>query len=334
MKLRDNIFEFCKSDPDLITIIVPFYNEEDCIVEFCERLLKVLTNLKKDFEIICIDDGSEDNSLSLLQEMHKKDDRIKIVQLAGNYGQTAAISAGIDMAGGDVIIPMDGDLQHLPEEIPAFLKKIEEGYDIVSGWRKKRVDNFFSRRLPSFIANRIMKYLSGVDIHDFGTTFKAYRSDVIKNIRLYGQFHRFIPVLASELKVKITEIPITNIERPRGKSKYGIKRTFTVLFDLIRLKFLTHYLSHPLQIFGSMGFFLFLFGLVVFTFLVYMKYVHHLGLMVYRPPLFITSIFIMLSGIQIFTFGLLAEMLTRIYHDNPARKIYRIRKTVGFDKQQ
>jgi len=317
-----------------ISVVVPFYNEEESVPQVCKRLLKVLIDLNKDFEIICVDDGSNDQTSCLLMDCHKKDNRIKVVQLVGNYGQTGALAAGIDMATGKIIILMDGDLQHLPEEIPDFVSKINEGYDIVSGWRKKRVDSLFLRRFPSWVANSIMRYISGMRIHDFGTTFKAYRHDIIKNVRLYGQFHRFIPVLASELNVKITEIPITNIKRPKGSSKYGLGRTITVLFDLIRLKFLIHYLSRPLHVFGTIGFLLIIFGGLLFTYLVYLKYFHGLGLMTHRAPLFITSIFMMLSGIQVFTFGLLAEIVTRIYHDNPARRIYLIRHTVGFNVEE
>lgn len=309
-----------------ISIIAPFYNEEDSVLEFAQRTIKVMDSMDYSWELIMVDDGSKDKSLEKIIECSQLDTRIKGVELFGNYGQTIGIRAGIEQARGEILIPMDGDLQHLPEDIPRFMEKIEEGYDLVSGWREKRVDNLFWRRIPSKVANGAMRWLSGIELHDFGTTFKAYRKDILKNIVLYGQFHRFIPVLTSKFNPKVCEIPITNIERPHGASNYGITRTFTVFFDLIRLKFLTDYLSRPLQVFGTIGFFLISLGGIGLGYLIILKYFYGLGLMVHRPPLFISSFFTILVGFQLFLFGLLAEMISRLYHERQEQKSYLVRQ--------
>jgi glycosyltransferase involved in cell wall biosynthesis len=307
-----------------LSIIVPLYNEEKVVLELHQRLSATLKKIGKSYEIVFIDDGSVDNSYS--EALSCKDDKTLCVQLYGNYGQTLALKAGVDHASGEIIVMMDGDLQHMPEEIPLFLEKMEEGYDVVSGWRKKRVDGFILRRLPSMCANYLMKKISGIDLHDFGTTFKAYKKDVIKSVHLYGEFHRFIPVLVSKYKVKIAEIPIQNIDRPVGSSNYGITRTFTVFFDLIRLKFFQSYMSKPLQIFGVLGIIFFCGGASILSYLIFAKYYYDLGLMVYRPPLFICSIFSMLMGIQFFTFGLLAELISKFYVESNTSAPYLIRK--------
>ena len=217
-----------------VSIIAPLYNEAGVLRELHQRLKTVLDGTGRRYEIVFVDDCSTDDTYAIAQEIAAGDRNVKVIKLRANFGQTGGLAAGIDHASGEILIPMDGDLQHAPEDIPAFLAKIDEGWDIVSGWRKKRVDGLILRRIPSMIANRLMKLLSGIDLHDFGTTFKAYRRDVLEHVRLYGQFHRFMPVLCrAVMKVKITEIPIQNIVRPVGKSNYGIGRTFTVLFDLI-----------------------------------------------------------------------------------------------------
>ena len=235
------------------SIVVPFHNEEENVTVLYARLKQVMEQVGHPFELVLVDDGSSDRTYKLLEEIAAVDSRVLVVKLRRNFGQTSALAAGFDHASGDFILAMDGDLQHDPNEIPNFVEKLEEGYDVVSGWRKERIDNFVMRRIPSRCANWLMAKLSGVDIHDFGTTFKAYRREVITNIPLYGEMHRFIPALASWYGASICEIPIRNVQRERGKSHYGIGRTFRVFFDLLTIRFLLKYMSRPLHFFGSFG---------------------------------------------------------------------------------
>ncbi len=310
-----------------ISIVVPFYNEEENVQRLYEKLNMVLDSVGKVYELIFIDDGSTDNTLKILKNIQQKDGRVKVIKFKGNFGQTAGIAAGFDHARGDIVILMDGDLQHDPEDIPEMLKKMEEGYDIVSGWREKRKDPFISRRLPSLVANWLMAKLSGVNIHDFGTTFKAYRREIITSIDLYGEFHRFIPALASDIGAKITEVPIKNIRREQGKSNYNILRTITVFFDLIRIKFLSRYLSKPLQIFGGIGFLFGLIGSCILFYLIFLRFVYDLGLMIYRAPMFLLSVFMIIIGLQLFTFGLLGEIVIKFYYKSHKKLTYFIDET-------
>lgn len=306
-----------------ISIVVPLYNEQGVVDELYRRLKTVLDGLKRTYEIVFVDDGSSDNTLSLAVKLAKADPKLKVVKLRSNFGQTGGIAAGIDHASGDIIIPMDGDLQHAPEDIPEFIKKIDEGYDVVSGWRKKRVDGLFLRRIPSKMANKLMKYLSGIDLHDFGTTFKAYRRDVLQHVRLYGQFHRFIPVLCrSVMKIKICEIPIQNIVRPVGKSNYGIWRTFTVFFDLLRLKFLMSFFSRPLQVFGTIGLILILGGGAICTYIAFERIVLGTTLGTLGSSIFLLAISLILAGLQLLCFGLLAELLVKLYFEGHKVRCY------------
>lgn len=316
-----------------ISIVVPLFNEEGVVHELHNRLSKVLNSLDKKYEIIFIDDGSSDNTYDKILEID--DIHLKVVKLRSNYGQTLALAAGIDEATGDIIIAMDGDLQHAPEDIPKFVEKIDEGWDIVSGWRKERKDNLIMRKIPSRIANWLMKLLSGINIHDFGTTFKAYKKHVIKSVKLYGQFHRFIPVIASsKLKLKITEIPIQNIKRPVGQSNYGISRTFTVFFDLIRLKFLTTYLSRPLQIFGTLGLLSGFLGFCITCYLVYLKYFYGLGLFSHRGPLFVFSLVLMVVGLLLLMLGLLGELVVKVFYELNKDKSYLVEKIFTSKQEQ
>jgi len=309
-----------------ISIVIPIYNEMSVLDELYKRLVTVLDKTKKSYELIFVEDGSKDESFKKLKYIQLRDDNVKLIRLRGNFGQTAALSAGFDNAEGDTIIAMDGDLQHMPEDIPKFIKKIGEGYDIVSGWRENRKDPYFSRRLPSKIANWIMARISGIQLHDFGTTFKAYKREIIKDIRLYGQFHRFIPVLAGSMKASIIEIPIENIRQAHRKSHYNISRTFTVFFDLIRLHFFSKYLSRPLQVFGTFGIFLCLIGGCINVYLIYMKYVHNLGLMTYRAPLFILGVLLLILAFLFIFLGLLGEILFKLFNDINKTKIYSIKE--------
>src|SRR6202158_4108664 len=225
----------------MLSIVIPIHNEEPSILPLYDRLTAVLEPLQKQYEIIFVDDASTDRSFDLLANLVETDPRLKVIRLRRNFGQTAALSAGFDEAQGNVIVSLDGDLQHDPEDIPALLKKVEEGYDIASGWRKNRIDNAVTRKIPSRIANWVMAKVSGVELHDFGTTFKAYRAEILKDIHLYGELHRFIPALASFYGARVAEVPIQNIVRPSGSSHYGLGRTLHVLFDIVTIKFLLTY---------------------------------------------------------------------------------------------
>src|SRR5450432_1819915 len=235
------------------SIVVPLHNEQENVTHLYDRLKAVMEINGESFEIVLVDDGSKDRTFNLLREIAAVDSRVTVVKLRRNFGQTSALAAGFDHSRGEYVIAMDGDLQHDPSDIPLFIEKISEGYDIVSGWRKVRVDNFVMRRFPSRCANWLMAKISGVDIHDFGTTYKAYRREVIHNIPLYGEMHRFIPALASWYGASICEIPISNPLRQYGRSHYGLSRTVRVCFDLMTIRFLLKYMTRPLHFFGSIG---------------------------------------------------------------------------------
>src|ERR1700674_1954527 len=240
--------------PIRYSIVVPFFNEQENVPPLYMKLTEVMDSIGEPYELVFVDDGSRDNTFKVLSEIYEHDRRVNLVRLRRNFGQTAGLKAGFDFARGEIIISMDGDLQHDPEEIPRFLEKIEEGYDLVSGWRHERKDHWLMRQLPSRAANWMMARLSGIDLHDFGTTFKAYRREIIQEIQLYGELHRFIPALASSTGARIAEVPITDGERKSGKSNYGIGRTIRVFLDLIIVKFLLDYSTRPLQFFGLLGF--------------------------------------------------------------------------------
>ncbi|MEE9501022.1 MAG: glycosyltransferase family 2 protein [Candidatus Aminicenantaceae bacterium] len=306
-----------------ISIVVPFYNEEDNIEELYEKLTHVLNDLDVSYELIFIDDGSTDRTHDILMGLFDSDKTVKVIIMRKNFGQTAALQAGFDHAKGEVIITMDGDLQHDPGDIPKLLAPLEEGFDIVSGWRKERKDHFLLRRFPSWVANRIMRFLSGVKIHDFGTTFKAYKRDVLEGLRLYGELHRFIPALISRTGVKITEVPIKNVVRQKGKSKYGLSRVRRVLFDLMTVKFIISFIDRPLQFFGLIGFVL---GGIGFTIALIMTVGFYFFEWSIRDNLgnLILSVFLMITGLQFIMTGLLAEIISRIYFTTHEMRIYSV----------
>src|SRR5208282_3645389 len=247
----------------MISIVIPVHNEERSILPLYDRLTLVLESLRRPYEILFIDDASTDRSFELLSNLVETDAHLKVIRLRRNFGQTAALSAGFDEAKGEIVIAMDGDLQHAPEDIPDLLAKIDEGYDIASGWRKDRVDNAITRKLPSRIANWLMARASGLELRDFGTTFKAYRAEVLKDINLYGELHRFIPALASFYGARIAEVPIRNTPRASGDSHYGLGRTFNVIFDILTIKFLLKYFTRPMHFFGRLGLAAFAVGFVI-----------------------------------------------------------------------
>lgn len=297
------------------SIVVPFHNEQENVTALYDRLKAVMEAAGEGFEMVFVDDGSSDSTFRLLQEIAAVDSRVVVVKLRRNFGQTSALAAGFDHASGEYILAMDGDLQHHPEDIPLFLEKIAEGYDIVSGWRKVRVDNFWLRRLPSRVANWLMAKLSGVDIHDFGTTFKAYRRELLGEVPLYGELHRFIPALASWHGASICEVPIKNVMRERGNSHYGLSRTFRVFFDLITIRFLLRYLSRPLHFFGTVGMLSGLVGGGIGGWLVVRKVLHpEWDVMQAHGPLLIFAAVLILAGVQMLALGLLGEMQVRHHH--------------------
>jgi glycosyltransferase involved in cell wall biosynthesis len=306
------------------SIVVPFHNEEENVTALYDRLKAVMESTGESFELVFVDDGSSDDTFHTLREILGVDSRVIVVKLRRNFGQTSALAAGFDHANGEYIIAMDGDLQHDPEDIPLFLEKLAEGYDVVSGWRKQRIDNFVMRRIPSRIANWLMAKLSGVDIHDFGTTFKAYRSEILHQIPLYGELHRFIPALASWLGASIIEIPIKNRNREKGVSHYGITRTFRVFFDLITIRFLLRYLSRPLHFFGTMGALAMGLGSMIAVYLMAAKVFWNVNVMTQHGPLLIASAVLLLAGVQLLALGLLGEMQVRHYHEPTQRAPYAI----------
>nr|HPH45324.1 glycosyltransferase family 2 protein [Candidatus Aminicenantes bacterium] len=318
-------YDIQKNDPEhpRISIVIPFYNEEGNVEEMHRRLKAVLEQTGRTFEIIYVDDGSRDRTYEMLRSIYQRDSAVRVIKLRRNFGQTAGLQAGFDHVRGDIIISMDGDLQHAPEEIPQFLAKIDEGYDIVSGWRVDRKDNALFRKFPSKVANRIMGRLVKVKIHDFGTTYKAYRREVISSIRLFGELHRFIPALISREGFKITEIPISNINRLKGKSNYGISRVKRVFFDLITVKFMVSFIDRPLQIFGLLGMVFgsagFLIAAVITVGFYFLSWniKENMGNLIF-------SVFLMILGVFFVMIGLLAEVVSRIYFQTHRIRIYSV----------
>jgi len=310
------------------SIVVPLHNEQENVTELYDRLKAVMEVNGESFELVLVDDGSRDRTFELLREIAAVDSRVTVVRLRRNFGQTSALAAGFDHAQGEYIIAMDGDLQHDPADIPVFLEKIGEGYDIVSGWRKQRIDNLWLRRIPSRCANWLMAKLSGVDIHDFGTTFKAYRRDILEQVPLYGELHRFIPALASWHGASICEVPIRNVNRERGVSHYGISRTFRVFFDLITIRFLLRYRSRPLHFFGTVGMLSIFAGTGVTAWLFAEKFLRHISVMNEHGPLMIFAAVLLLAGFNMLAIGLLGEMQVRHYHEPTRRAPYSVDRVV------
>lgn len=310
----------------MLSIVIPIHNEEPAILPLYDRLTQVLEGLQKPYEIIFIDDASTDRSFDLLANLVETDNRLKVIRLRRNFGQTAALSAGFDEAQGQVIISLDGDLQHDPGDIPALLRKIEEGYDIASGWRKNRLDNAVTRKIPSKIANWLMAKASGVNLRDFGTTFKAYRAEVLKDINLYGELHRFIPALASFYGARVAEVPIKNSPRTAGASHYGLGRTLHVLFDIITIRFLLRYFTRPMHFFGALGLGGISIGGVILAYLAIHKIFWQHDIIDEHGPLMVAGALLFVTGIMMFCTGLLGEVLIRTYFESQGRRIYAVRE--------
>ena len=310
----------------LVSIVAPVYNEEASIGEFVRRIEATIAEIHDvyDFEIVLVDDGSRDGSLDALKTLSQDRENLHVIELRRNYGQTAALQAGLDAAKGDILVTMDADLQHFPEEIPTFLKGIEDGFDMVCGWRHKRAEGVI-RRWPSRAANWLIRRICRLDIHDFGTTFRAYRAEIVKELRLFGEFHRYIPALGQDIGARIKEVPIENVVRPSGESSYGIGRTFGVFLDLILLFFFVRYMDRPMRIFGKLAAIAFCAGGAILACLVVYAYVWNINAVSERSGWFILSMMLLLASVQITLSGVLAEILTRVHYSQNNRRVYRVR---------
>lgn len=311
-----------------VSIFLPVYNEEPNLLPLHAKLDEALKSLDHSAEIVYVDDGSTDGSLKILREIAELDPRVRVVALRRNYGQTAAMAAGIDAASGKVLIPMDADLQNDPADITRLLKKLDEGYDVVSGWRKNRKDKMITRKIPSMMANRLISWIGGVPLHDYGCSLKAYRRESLQDVRLYGEMHRFIPIYASWAGARVTEIPVEHHARTMGKSKYGLSRTLKVVFDLMTIKFMASYQTKPIYVFGMFGMFAFAISLLAGLYAVFLKLFHKADFV--QTPLPILTVVMFAVGVQFLLMGLLAEMLVRTYHESQAKAIYAVRERLGF----
>ncbi|MSQ15731.1 MAG: glycosyltransferase [Dehalococcoidia bacterium] len=309
------------------SFIIPVYNEEDNVIPMHESLTAVVRDLNGSYEVIYVDDGSKDKSFARLLHIAEGDPAVKVVQFRRNFGQTAAISAGITHSTGEVLIFLDADLQNDPKDIPRLIEKLNEGYDVVSGWRIKRKDPFLTRRLPSQVANGIISFITGVKLHDYGCSLKAYRREVIRHVNLYGEMHRFIPVYASWVGASITELPVEHHPRRMGKSKYGLSRVFKVVLDLLTAKFLNNYSTKPIYVFGGAGLFLFIMAFITISIAVVRKFA--IGVSLIQTPLLLMSAMLAMMGFQSILMGLLAEIAIRTYHESQHKPTYTIKKMVN-----
>ena len=310
-----------------ISVVVPLYNEEDNVQLLYEEIKGVLDTMAEQAEIVFVDDGSRDRTLAKLEAIQAGDDHVRVVSLRRNFGQTAAMTAGFDHARGGIIITMDGDLQNDPHDIPQLVAKLNEGYDVVTGWRHDRQDAFLSRRLPSQLANRLISWVTGGGLHDYGCTLKAFRREVIDNINLYGEMHRFIPAIASGMGISFTEVKVNHRARRFGTSKYGISRTIRVVLDLITVKFMLSYATRPLHVFGTVGVVSSLLGVLIALVLTVQRQLY--GVALANRPLLLLAVLLIFMGIQFITIGLLAELVVRTYHESQKKPIYYVRKVLG-----
>jgi glycosyltransferase involved in cell wall biosynthesis len=326
---REQVAPILTTDPPVpdVSIVVPIYNEVESIPQLYERLTGELTALGVMYEIIAVDDGSRDGSYALLSDLAGRDSRLRVVRFRRNFGQTAAFSAGFDRARGQVVVTIDADLQNDPADIGALLARIDEGYDVVSGWRERRHDPFINRRLPSMIANRLISWATGVHLHDYGCSLKAYRTEVVRSIKLYGELHRFIPAIASWQGVAVAELPVRHAARQFGTSKYGISRTLRVLLDLLTVRFLLSYATRPMQVFGLFGFLSMVAGGVIAIYLTWIKFA--LGAEIADRPLLLMAILLIILGIQFLSIGLLGELMVRTYFETQSKPIYVVREELN-----
>ena len=311
---------------ETVSIVIPVLNEGKNILPLYEKLILALKRIGRGYEVIFVDDGSVDNTLNQLKIISQKDSNIRVLSFSRNFGQTAALSAGIDFSKGEIIIPMDGDLQNDPADVLDLLNKIEEGYDVVSGWRKNRKDSLFKRRFPSVIANKIISFIGGVHLHDYGCTLKAYRRDILKNIRLYGEMHRFIPIYAHWIGARVAEIPVRHHPRSFGSSKYGMNRVFKVILDLMVVKFLLSYSQKPIYVFGGMGLLMILGAFISGAYAIYLKLFK--GESFILTPLPLLCALLLLLGFISILMGFMAEILTRTYYESQGKPTYQIKETI------
>lgn len=313
-----------------LSIVIPVFNEEETIPLLYQAVMDAMKTVTQPWELILVDDGSKDHSLIRLEELARKDPQhIRVIGLRRNFGQTAAIAAGIDHASGEIIVLMDADLQNDPQDIPLLLQKIYEGYDVVSGWRQKRKDTFLTRTLPSQFANKLISIVTGVHLHDYGCTLKAYRREVITGFKLYGEMHRFIPVFANSVGAKLIEIPVRHHPRKYGKAKYGLERTIKVVLDLFTVKFLHSYANKPIYLFGGTGIFIMAVSSIVLFYLFFRRVIFQISVL--DSPLFMLSSMFFILGFQSILMGLIAELLVRTYHEAQQKPTYTVKSTIGFD---
>jgi glycosyltransferase involved in cell wall biosynthesis len=312
-----------------LSVVVPIFNEEENVSALHREVVAALDACEIEYELILVDDGSTDDSLRLLRKIAAGDMRVKVISFRRNFGQTAAMAAGFDVATGKVVVPMDGDLQNDPADIPKLLAKINEGYDVVSGWRRDRKDAFLNRTLPSILANRFISGMTGIRLHDYGCTLKAYRREVLDGINLYGEMHRFVPALVSQFGAKVTELPVGHRPRLHGTSKYGISRTMRVILDLFTVKFLLNYSTRPIQLFGRLGIYTLFASLLTGGATVYMKLFHHTSMN--RNPLLLLTAFLIFMGIQFIVLGLLGELNARTYYEAQGKPIYVVKETINLN---
>lgn len=307
----------------LVSFVVPIYNEEDNVELLYRELVDVVTQGKLNAEFVFVDDGSSDLTVANLKKVCRNDNRVRVVELRRNFGQTAAMSAGFDLAEGSVVVTLDGDLQNDPHEVPKMIQKLNEGYDIVCGWRKNRQDKVLSRIIPSMIANKIISRTTKVELHDYGCSLKVFRAEIVKNIRLYGEMHRFIPAVASQLGVRMVEVPVNHRARQFGTSKYGISRTIRVILDLLTVQFLLGFATRPLHLFGFLGLSASFLGAGLLSYLTFERLV--LGIPLANRPILMLGVMLVLIGLQFICSGLLAEVMVRTYHESQGKKIYSVR---------
>jgi glycosyltransferase involved in cell wall biosynthesis len=309
-----------------LSVVIPIYNEEQNITPLYRELKSALNGMKRRYEVIFVDDGSNDASDEVLQRLARGDKKIKVIQLRKNFGQTAAIAAGVEHAGGEIVFTMDGDGQNDPKDIPRLVSKLEQGFDVVSGWRKRREDPLLNKRFPSALANRLISWLTGINLHDYGCTLKAYRRHILKDIHLYGEMHRFIPAYAAWVGAQITEMEVTHHPRRHGRSKYGLSRTTSIILDLITFLFLQRYSTKPIRLFGGVGMILFCLGILIGFFVLYRTLVW--GGVWISPMIFISFLFITM-GVMFILLGLIAEIIIRTYHESQQKPIYAIKSTIN-----
>ena len=308
---------------NLISIIVPVYNESDSIRLLINEIINVMKSHQLLFELIIVNDGSVDRTSNVLENLSLEIKQLTIINLRKNYGQTAALAAGFDHSNGDIIVTLDGDLQNDPNDIPKLITNINEGYDLICGWRFQRKDKLLNRRIPSQIANRLIGNVTGIHLHDYGCSLKAFKHEIIKDIKLYGELHRFLPVLANIEGAKIKEIKVNHRSRKYGQSKYGIDRTFRVLMDLLTVWFMNKFLTRPMYVFGFIGIISIISSFIMSSYLIVLKF---LGESIGNRPLLIFALILGIAGVQLFSFGLLGELLMRTYHESQNRPIYRVRE--------